>query len=284
MTIESCAVVQSTIQPWRAPGPWINDLTNSVDAGLCGICLGEAQLVAGRDMQSNRDLIQSALRATAVEPTLGSILPGPGEDPSDVEERIELLCRSVRRLAPFDPIAVAIAGQADGANADLSHDQIVLDGIRKIARTGAWLHPHGVHVALRSGSMGADAETVVDLIQSLNEPNLRVTLDASRLASVTELEYWAAHAHLVVSVRVRVEVGPDLRVSPVFATRELDLDAVALHLYRARFWRFYEVELGPPASGSEASTTDTRTVELLVQARDVVRASVRPHLNQTATA
>jgi hypothetical protein len=73
-------------------------------------------------------------------------------------------------------------------------------------------------------------------------------------------------------------------VSPVFATREVDLDAVALHLYKARFWRFYEVELGPPPSGSEASASDARTVELLVHARDVVRASVRPHLIQTVTA
>ncbi len=284
MTIESCAVVQSTIQPWRAPGPWINDLENSVDAGLCGICLGEAQLVAGRDMQWNRDLIQSALRATAVEPTLGSILPAPGEEPSDVEERIELLCRSVRRLAPFDPLAVAIEGQAEGANVDLSHDQVVLDGIRKIARTGAWLHPRGVDVALRSGSMGADAETVFALVQGLNEPNLRLTLDASRLASLAELERCAANASLIVSVRVHVEVGPDLSVRPVFAARDVDLDAVAAHLYGAGFRRFYEVELGPPPPGSEASASNARTVELLVQARDVVRASVRPHLIQIATA
>jgi hypothetical protein len=284
VTIESCAAVQSTLQPWRAPGPWMNDLTNSVDAGLCGICLGEAQLVAGKDMQSSRDLIQSALRATAVEPILGSILPAPGEEPSDVEERIELLCRSVRRLAPFDPLAVAIEGQTEGANTDLSQDQVVLDGIRKIARTGAWLHPHGVDIALRSGSMGAGAETVAALVKGLKEPNLRVTLEASKLASLAELEYWAANVSLIVTVRVRVEVRPDLRLSPVFATREVDLDAVALHLYRAGFWRFYEVELGPPPPGSEASASDARTVELLVHARDVVRASVRPHLIQKATA
>jgi len=284
MTIESCSMVQSTLRAWRPDGPWKADLDRSVDAGLCGIGLSEAMLDPRDDMQHNLDLIGSGLRATAMDTRLRSILPSVGDDPSDVEQRIELLCQSVRRLAPFDPIGIAIAGQADDADDDLSGSEVVVDGIQKIARSGAWLHPHGVTVGLKSGSMGAGAAAVSHIVRRLNSPNLKVVLEASRITSAAELEQWAENVNLIVTVRVKVEVDPDLKARAVFATPELDLDTIVRKLYGAWFRGFYEVELSRPPRGRSAPLSDQRLVDLLINARDVVRACVRPLLNQVAVA
>jgi sugar phosphate isomerase/epimerase len=82
---------------------------------------------------------QSGLESAAAIPSVPSILPLPlMEGPADPDERVEALCASIRRLAPFEPSCVLfLTGPGDRGQA--------LEGIRALADEG---ERAGVRVAL----------------------------------------------------------------------------------------------------------------------------------------
>ena len=113
-----------------------DDLEAYGAAGADGIGIWEMKL---QDDSLER-FRASGLEAAAAIPAVPSILPLPlMEGPEDPAERIEAICASVRRLAPFGPACVLfLTGPGDDR-------ATILEGIRAIADEG---RSCGVRVAL----------------------------------------------------------------------------------------------------------------------------------------
>jgi sugar phosphate isomerase/epimerase len=112
-----------------------DDLDAYCAAGAAGIGIWEMKL-ADDSLERFRE---RGLESAAAVPAVPSILPLPlMEGPADPDERVEALCASIRRLAPFEPLCVLfLTGPGD-------RDQ-VLDGIRALADEG---QRAGMRVAL----------------------------------------------------------------------------------------------------------------------------------------
>jgi sugar phosphate isomerase/epimerase len=112
-----------------------DDLDAYRAAGAAGIGIWEMKLA---DDSLDR-IRESGLESAAAIPSVPSILPLPlMEGPADPDERVEALCASIRRLAPFEPSCVLfLTGPGDRGQA--------LEGIRALADEG---ERAGVRVAL----------------------------------------------------------------------------------------------------------------------------------------
>jgi sugar phosphate isomerase/epimerase len=97
-----------------------DDLRDYAAAGLDGIGIWELKLGDGADEEALEAFRASGLEAAAAVPTVPSILPLPRlGGPDDPEERIDSLCRSLERLAPFaPPSVVCLTGAAAGRDPD----------------------------------------------------------------------------------------------------------------------------------------------------------------------
>jgi sugar phosphate isomerase/epimerase len=105
-------------------------------AGADGIGIWEMKL----DEDSLERFRRSGLEAATAVPAVPSILPVPlMEGPADPAARVEAICASIRRLAPFEPSGMLfLTGPGEDRAA-------ILDGVRAIADEGA---RSGVRVAL----------------------------------------------------------------------------------------------------------------------------------------
>ncbi|HYZ20295.1 MAG TPA: sugar phosphate isomerase/epimerase family protein [Gaiellaceae bacterium] len=100
-----------------------DDLDAYRAAGADGIGIWEMKL----DDDSLEQFRASVLEAAAAVPAVPSILPLPlMEGPTDPAQRVEAICASLRRLAPFEPLCVLfLTGPGDR--------ETVVEGIRSIA-------------------------------------------------------------------------------------------------------------------------------------------------------
>ena len=105
-------------------------------AGADGIGIWEMKL-ADDSLERFR---QSGLEAATAVPSVPSILPLPlMEGPADPAARVEAICASIRRIAPFEPpCALLLTGPGEDRAA-------ILDGLRAIGDEG---ERSGVRVAL----------------------------------------------------------------------------------------------------------------------------------------
>jgi len=111
-----------------------DDLHAYKEAGLDGIGIWELKLPEGGDAEALEQFEASGLEAAAAVPNLPSILPlprlGGADDPA---ERVDAYCRSLERLAPFEPSGVVLlTGTAQGRDPDEARATVV-DGLRTIA-------------------------------------------------------------------------------------------------------------------------------------------------------
>src|SRR5439155_25657421 len=97
-----------------------DDLRDYAAAGLDGIGVWELKLGDGPDDEALEAFQASGLEAAAAVPAVPSVLPLPLlGGPDDAEERIDSLCRSLERLAPFaPPSVVCLTGAAAGRDPD----------------------------------------------------------------------------------------------------------------------------------------------------------------------
>ena len=104
-----------------------DDVRAYAAAGLAGIGIWELKLEDGRDAEALEALDASGLGAATAVPLVPSILPLPLlGGPEDPAERIDAYCRSLERLAPFQPAAVVLltgTGERDAA----------VEGLRTVA-------------------------------------------------------------------------------------------------------------------------------------------------------
>jgi hypothetical protein len=280
--IERLAVVESTIPRVHDNTDIAKDLFTFVEAGIGGISLYEHELPVDCDLRLNYELFQSGLRLTTAHPTAGSILPPPGKRSQNPDERIDSLCHSLRRLAPLDPIAVAIPVAPAGSTAAVSGNDDILKAIRKIARAGALLHPHSVNVALLSDSLGCDGATLRSIVEKLRAPNLRVVLEISKVGGRRELEQWARDLSLVAAARLRVSVGnpPLAGLAAMFQDDDLSLESVVAMLHNGGYRGFYEVEfelMARPGHVSPPPKYDLKA--LLLATKSLIRAALGQYLN-----
>jgi sugar phosphate isomerase/epimerase len=233
--------------------------------GVCEIKLGEG--AAGR-------LRESGLRATHCVPAVPSILPLPlMEGPDEPEERVEELCRSVRRLAELDPVCVQfLTGPAGGR--DRAHE-IVREGIRAIAAAGK---AAGVRVALEPmHPTQADAfsfvHTIPDALALIGDEGVAIMLDVWHLSDPAGIE---PYVDKIVGVHVSDRRDPTRshfdRVLP--GDGVLDLAAVFRVLEAGGYDGWYDVEIfsdnGTFGDAFPDSLWDVDPFELARRARESV--------------
>lgn len=125
---------------------FVEDVRAFAAEGVDGIGIWETKLPEGGEAEALEALESSGLGPASAVPTVPSILPLPlMEGPADPAERIESICRSLHRLAPFRPSGiVCLTGSAVGRDADAARDTVV-DGLQTIAAEACRL---GLRIAL----------------------------------------------------------------------------------------------------------------------------------------
>lgn len=153
-----------------------DDLRVYAAAGADAVGIWELKLADGGDAEALELLEASGLGSASAVPAVPSILPLPLlGGPDEPAERVEALCRSLERLAPFRPSGV-VCLTGSGAGRDPGEARgVVVDGLRTVAGEAARL---GLTLALEpfqriDGEPWSIVSTVgeaVDLIVDAGDP------------------------------------------------------------------------------------------------------------------
>jgi sugar phosphate isomerase/epimerase len=162
-----------------------DDIVTYADAGADGIGIWELKLPPGGDAEALEQLEASGLGSAAAIPLIPSILPLPlMEGPSDPAARVDAICASLNRLAPFRPSGiVCLTGPAQELAPDKARE-IVVEGLRTI---GDEAERTGVRVGLEPiNRVGGEDWTIVSSI-----PDAVELLDAAdRQALGLQFDTW----------------------------------------------------------------------------------------------
>ena len=172
-------------------------------SGVDAIGVWEIKLPADGDAEALEQLQASGLGSAAAIPAVPSILPLPlMEGPSDPQERIEAICTSLHRLAPFEPSGVVcLTGPGDDR-------ETIIDGLRVIGDEAARA---GVRVGLEPvNRVGGENWTIittlseaVELLEEADRPALGVQFDSWHLWNTPNLaEDIEGHADRFVGVHI----------------------------------------------------------------------------------
>jgi sugar phosphate isomerase/epimerase len=134
------------------------DVAAYAAAGFDAIGLWEMKLP--EDDAANIDLIRThGLTVSNCVPTVPSFLPLgiPGmEGPPDTETRIDAVCSSIRRLAPYEPECVVCLSGPLGGRSEAEGRAIVVDGLRRAvaaaSEAGVRLGFEPIHPAQRDSA------------------------------------------------------------------------------------------------------------------------------------
>ena len=163
----------------------------------------EIKLPDGGDAEALEQLESSGLGSAAAIPAVASILPLPlMEGPEEPGQRIEAICTSLHRLAPFKPSGVVcLTGPGDDRDT-------VVEGLQRIAAEAAGL---GLRVGLepinRIGgedwTMISSLSEAVELLEDVDRPALGIQFDSWHVwntpAVVEDIE---RYAELFVGVHI----------------------------------------------------------------------------------
>ena len=158
-----------------------DDLAAYRAAGFDGIGIWEMKL--GDDDADAAALAASGLAATNCVPLVPSILPNAViEGPSDVTERVDALCRSVRRLARYEPESVLLLTGAAGDRPQGEARRLVVEGLKRVAdaadAAGVRLGLEPIHVSQRDAlSLVTSVPQALDLLEEADLPHVGVMLD-----------------------------------------------------------------------------------------------------------
>jgi sugar phosphate isomerase/epimerase len=191
------------------PSTYEQDLEDYVAVGLDGIGLWEAKLPANVDDARALDLFRaSGLAATFCFPDVPSPLPGDTlfAQPRDPAERIERMCAGIRRLAAFEPLAVACYAGPPGAMPEGEARRWVVESLTRGAQAA---DESGTRLALEvlrpspGGSLASTVEAALELIDDSGASNIDVFVDVWHAWDpelfITEL---ARYAHRIIGVQV----------------------------------------------------------------------------------
>ena len=164
------------------------DLVLVAEAGATGLSICEFKLRDSDEDRQREALEASGLRAALCMPSNISPLPSsrafPG--PTDLAERVELMCRSVRRLAPFRPATIVLlTGSGEGLTAREAR-RAAVEGLRKVAAvageagTRVSLEPQRVDL-VPGRSLVTTIPEALELVAEVDEPTLDVMYDVYHL-------------------------------------------------------------------------------------------------------
>jgi sugar phosphate isomerase/epimerase len=178
-------------------------------AGADGIGLWELKLPEGQDAESLELVEASGLEVTNCVPVVPSILPLPLlEGPSDPDERVEAICASIRRFAPFRAQSLICLSGPVLDREPTEARRTVVDGLRRIA---AESRGSGVPVGLEPiNRVGGEDWTIptsipdaLELVEEAGGDGLGIMFDVWHLWSTeTLLDDIAAHAGRFTGVHV----------------------------------------------------------------------------------
>lgn len=197
--VSACTTYHST---------FVEDLATYRAAGISGIGLWEYKIPEGRDEELLERFRESGLRATFCFPNVPGVIYGDVlfSEPKDRGERLALLKAGIRRLARFDPVAIAcLAGPPRQVDVSTARAWVV-EGLREAAYVAGEL---GVRLALevvRPGPGGSLASTVPEargLIADMGVQNVDVLMDTWHFWDAPQaLADIRAHAESIVGVQV----------------------------------------------------------------------------------
>jgi sugar phosphate isomerase/epimerase len=200
----------SVSQVSTLPASFADDVRSYAEAGLDGIGVWEIKLPEGGDAEALEALAESGLESASAVPAVPSILPLPLlGGPTDSAERVDAVCASLHRLAPFEPSGVVcLTGSGAGRDPDDARATVV-DGLRTIA---AEAESAGVRVALEpyqreSGHEWTIASSIPEAVELIREagdpPALGLQFDVWHLWNTETLfEDIAAHVDRFAGVHV----------------------------------------------------------------------------------
>jgi sugar phosphate isomerase/epimerase len=222
------------------------DVSAYAAAGLDGIGVWEIKLADGGDAEALEQLEASGLGSAAAIPAVPSILALPlMEGPADPAERIEAICTSLHRLAPFRPSSV-VCLTGPGTDRDT-----VVEALRTIAGEAAkvgvrvGLEPIN-HVGGENWTMITSLPEAVELLDDADRTALGLQFDSWHLWNTpTLLDDIERHADRFVGVHVADWREPTRgwadRVLPGHGTA--DLPAIFGALEQAGWDGYYDLEI-----------------------------------------
>jgi sugar phosphate isomerase/epimerase len=186
------------------------DLELIGQTGATGISICEFKLREGEEGRQVEALEASGLKAALCMPLNISPLPAsrvfPG--PRDLDERVELMIRSLRRLAPFHPAAiVVITGSGAGRSAGDAR-RAAVEGLRQVAAVAGEL---GTRISLEpqrndlvpGRSLVTTIPEALELVAEVGEPAIDVLYDVYHLWDTPEvIELTESHAQEFGGVHV----------------------------------------------------------------------------------
>jgi sugar phosphate isomerase/epimerase len=229
------------------------DLELVAQVGATGIGICEFKLREGDEDRQLGAFRASGLHAGVCLPVNISPLPDnrifPG--PSDLDERLELMCGSVRRLAPFEPATIVVATGSGVGRSPEEARRAVVEVLREVAavaaREGVRLSLEPQRVDLVPGrSLVATIGESVELVAEVGAPNLDVLYDVFHLWDTPDvLEQTVRYARGFGGVHIsdwRSETrGPVDRVLP--GDGVIDLPALFAALCDGGYDGWYDLEV-----------------------------------------
>ena len=186
-------MLRFSIGEYTTPGlSFAEDLTVYRDGGADGIGI-DVGLKIRDPVEDLARFKASGLEATYCFPATSTVLFGSlSRGSRDPETRIDEICDGVRMLAGFEPVCVACGpGPYAGRTPDEAR-QIVVAGLKKVARTAADL---GITIALEPmhSSMATEwsfltnIPDTMELLDELDEPNVGIIVDVWHLWDTPDL-------------------------------------------------------------------------------------------------
>jgi sugar phosphate isomerase/epimerase len=203
-----------------------DDLRAYAAAGFDGIGVWEMKL----DDDGALDAVRaSGLRVTNCVPLVPSILPNAVvEGPDDVDERVESMCESVRRLAALEPDCVLCLTGPAGDLDELDAREVVVAGLRRVAtaaaEAGVRLGLEPVHRSQREQlSLIWTIPQALELLHEARLPDVGLMVDLWHLGDTADVErHLAANVGRITGVHVAEHVpGRDERELPGARCAEL---------------------------------------------------------------
>ncbi|MGH3031003.1 MAG: sugar phosphate isomerase/epimerase family protein [Gaiellaceae bacterium] len=222
-------------------------------AGVEGVGIWELKIPDGGDAEALETLEASGLVSTNAVPLVPSLLPLPlMEGPDDPQERIESICRSLHRLAPFRPDSVVCL---TGSAGDLEPDRARATVVEGLATLAAEARSTGLRIGLEPYSRhGGDDWTIVNTL-----PQAAELIEEAGVADAVGILFDVWHLwdeehldeHLIESIArvVGVHVSDVREPTRSFADRALpgqgvaDVPRILEALDRAGWAGFYDLEI-----------------------------------------
>jgi sugar phosphate isomerase/epimerase len=170
------------------------DVVLASEIGAQGIGICEFKLREGEEAAQLEALRSAGLRASVCMPAnisplpTGVVFPGP----DDIDERVELMCASMRRLAPFEPASVVVITGALRERTPEEARRIVVEGLREVARVAAGVgvrlgvEPQRVDV-LPGRSLVSTLPETLELIEEVGAENIDIVYDVYHLFETDDI-------------------------------------------------------------------------------------------------